>query len=356
MAFDLEAKLSDVLAGGYYLSAKLEALLRHPLDGRSQEEAMALSQEISRVFMASMFMLKPHESNRVSMKAVPEIRTGDSFGVCTPAKDKRINKYAHQLSVPTIFFQVTLHVLFNLVNSPGWCYENGSRTSHKNIREEEFITKQEITSSPHSKDGYQWRKYGQKNIQNCSFSRYYYKCSRDRDCNAKKKVQRQNGSSEHAPMFEVTYVNHHTCHDATLDNNDGSSKSLPTPTTTENTSGNGDLFDLFRRVSWNAGSSSAEEEEAIVSCLAKVISGTAPSHPSGGPAPAAYVPQLVQQLPPSALGSMADWEMVVDGDTGFSWDDASSSFRPGEVMDLCCDVHMDVAGRFVDTVWPQYHT
>jgi hypothetical protein len=56
-----------------------------------------------------------------------------------------------------------------------WCCGNGSRegeggTSRKNIRGQEF-TRKEVTSSPHVKDGYKWRKYGQKNIQNCRFAR-----------------------------------------------------------------------------------------------------------------------------------------------------------------------------------------
>jgi hypothetical protein len=43
-------------------------------------------------------------------------------------------------------------------------------TPSQKSREEGVITSKEITPSPH-KDGYQWRKYGQKRIQNCNFSR-----------------------------------------------------------------------------------------------------------------------------------------------------------------------------------------
>jgi hypothetical protein len=35
---------------------------------------------------------------------------------------------------------------------------------------EDGVTRKEITASPY-KDGYVWRKYGQKNIQNCNFVR-----------------------------------------------------------------------------------------------------------------------------------------------------------------------------------------
>jgi hypothetical protein len=41
-------------------------------------------------------------------------------------------------------------------------------TSHRKVRREQV--REEITASPFS-DGYLWRKYGQKNIQNKEFAR-----------------------------------------------------------------------------------------------------------------------------------------------------------------------------------------
>jgi hypothetical protein len=204
--------------------------------------------------------------------------------------------------------------------------------------------------------------------------RYYYSCKRDRDCPAKKKVQQQDGSSsEDAPVFEVTYVNDHTCHHAVaLGNDEGScgQKSLPAAATTT-TGQQASCFKapanpssaLFDRIG-------AEENEAIVACLATVISGTAPS--SSPPAPgtttspsddplASYAPQqLAGVQPPSAYdGSMVAGGAMPMMDTGFWWwDHPSSPFCPAEVtMDLRDeDVHMGAA-RFVDgTARPQYYT
>jgi hypothetical protein len=98
MAFNPVAKLSD-LTGGYHLSARLQALLGCPLDSRGQEEAIAFSEELSRVFTVSLSMLKPDDSKRTLNKMAPVIRTGDSFGICTLAKDKVIVRYTLQLSL-----------------------------------------------------------------------------------------------------------------------------------------------------------------------------------------------------------------------------------------------------------------
>ncbi|XP_020265369.1 probable WRKY transcription factor 38 [Asparagus officinalis] len=66
-----------------------------------------------------------------------------------------------------------------------------------------------LTTVPHN-DGYQWRKYGQKNISNSTFPRSYYKCvhHKERGCPAKKIVQQKSGNT---PKFDVTYNLQHTC-------------------------------------------------------------------------------------------------------------------------------------------------
>ncbi|CAL4973408.1 unnamed protein product [Urochloa decumbens] len=358
MAFDLDAKLPDVLAGGYHLSTQLQALLSHPLDRSGQEVAMAFSQELSRVFEVSMSMLNSNNA------AALEVNTGNSTGVSTPAKDQRVRSDSGEVVTPS-----------------------------KKIREE-GVTSKEITPSPH-KDGYQWRKYGQKKIQNCKFSRYYYKCNRHRRCLAKKKVQQQDGISSSSrgqlmlpPVFEVTYVNEHTCH--VLRANDAAAARLVSPRTTNNrrhhhnalagivdtarSAGGGD--DLpFHLSSPDIIGGGTEENKAIVSCLATVISGGAVPSPTEWPPapeasaagdPAAFVPPPLPAVSMDHGGVADDGEMmmVMVDDTGFPWVPSPSSFCPieeaGHDQQLVTmssyggDVHMGVAGFPDTTVWAQH--
>ncbi|XP_022147296.1 probable WRKY transcription factor 46 isoform X2 [Momordica charantia] len=59
-------------------------------------------------------------------------------------------------------------------------------------------------------DGYNWRKYGQKDIHGANFPRCYYRCTHRhvRGCLATKQVQRSDSDPN---IFEVTYRGRHTC-------------------------------------------------------------------------------------------------------------------------------------------------
>ncbi|KAL3524389.1 hypothetical protein ACH5RR_017223 [Cinchona calisaya] len=59
-------------------------------------------------------------------------------------------------------------------------------------------------------DGFNWRKYGQKDILGAKYPRGYYRCIHQhvQGCQAAKQVQRSN---EDPTMFEVTYRGSHTC-------------------------------------------------------------------------------------------------------------------------------------------------
>ncbi|KAI3793151.1 hypothetical protein L1987_35766 [Smallanthus sonchifolius] len=60
------------------------------------------------------------------------------------------------------------------------------------------------------KDGYTWRKYGQKEILGSRFPRGYYRCTHQKlnNCPAKKQVQRLDDDPS---TFEVAYRGDHTC-------------------------------------------------------------------------------------------------------------------------------------------------
>ncbi|XP_027362109.1 probable WRKY transcription factor 53 [Abrus precatorius] len=59
-------------------------------------------------------------------------------------------------------------------------------------------------------DGYNWRKYGQKDILGAKYPRNYYRCTfrNTRGCCATKHVQR---SDEDATIFDIVYRGSHTC-------------------------------------------------------------------------------------------------------------------------------------------------
>lgn len=62
---------------------------------------------------------------------------------------------------------------------------------------------------PHE-DGYNWRKYGQKDILGAKYPRSYYRCTfrNTQGCWATKQVQR---SDEDPTIFDITYRGKHTC-------------------------------------------------------------------------------------------------------------------------------------------------
>ncbi|KAF9611522.1 hypothetical protein IFM89_032568 [Coptis chinensis] len=64
-------------------------------------------------------------------------------------------------------------------------------------------------------DGHSWRKYGQKPILGAKFPRSYYRCTyqKDQGCLATKQVQQ---SDDNPSMFEITYIEKHTCYQASL--------------------------------------------------------------------------------------------------------------------------------------------
>ncbi|CAM0883061.1 unnamed protein product [Alopecurus aequalis] len=265
MAFGQETaeQLWQELVRGYNLNAELLALLVHPLDIRDQEAAAAMSQELSRVFMVSLFTLKPGDISRVVQvrRAAPEAtNTEGSTGQSSPAKTKRI---CGQEVAP-----------------------------NKKIRGDE-VTKKEITASPH-KDGYRWKKYGQKNIRDRKFARLYYSCrhSHERGCRAKKQVHEQDNSSDSSPMYQVTYVNDHTCHQVLPSQSISDATNLPAKNTAIMTR-NGADFDPAIHV----GDNNAGLQNKTMACDLTTVIGGAPTTPpsvevSQLSEPASYVPPM----------------------------------------------------------------
>nr|XP_051186103.1 WRKY DNA-binding transcription factor 70-like isoform X4 [Lolium perenne] len=87
-----------------------------------------------------------------------------------------------------------------------------NRQQHKRRLANDSVTLE--TPVPHY-DGHQWRKYGQKLINNANHPRSYYKCTykQEQDCGATKTVQQyqQDGGTDDPAMYTVVYFGQHTC-------------------------------------------------------------------------------------------------------------------------------------------------
>lgn len=164
-------QLRQELNGGQELSARLWELISHPLDSGGREAALEMIKQISRVFMVSLFMLKPGDSSRVgeARMVAPEVTTERSIRRRSLTKDKRIWYTTH---APSLVLVLSWHVvasflgdsviiilLFPVESSSG----SEDVTPPRNGR-------QDITASPF-KDACLWRKYGQKNIHDRIFPR-----------------------------------------------------------------------------------------------------------------------------------------------------------------------------------------
>ncbi|CAM0950457.1 unnamed protein product [Alopecurus aequalis] len=96
------------------------------------------------------------------------------------------------------------------------------------------------TPVPHY-DGHQWRKYGQKLINNAKHPRSYYKCTfkQEQDCRATKTVQQdqEDGGTDDPDMYTVVYYGQHTCKPA---RSDPDAAILETKSTCRSSSGDAD--------------------------------------------------------------------------------------------------------------------
>ncbi|KAM0901332.1 hypothetical protein ACQ4PT_020081 [Festuca glaucescens] len=371
MTFGQDAleQLSRELLGGYNLNTRLLALLAsEPLDSRRQEAAVAMIQELSGVLMsslmASLFLLSSGGSDGAARTSSPEATiTEGSVDQRAPAEDKR--------------------------SSSG-----EELTPHRKVRGE--VVKEDITASP--VDAYQWRKYGQKIIQYSEFPRVYYRCmySHGRGCGAKKQVQQRDNSSRR-PMYQVTYVNEHTCHQV-LPGPSEPTRAPPTstPTHRNNSTPWSGHFDHPRHhvVDGNG----AESENKIMTAAFATVTGGAPSplslpgppllessqpidlpstykpddahlpFPFGSPLPSVQTPaapwsSMSPPLPEQVWPTDSESCMLADG--GYNTPDPMSIeeilqlFSPDAAQSIsqCCGDDMPVAVTpFPDSMsaWPQY--
>lgn len=196
-------------------------------------------------------------------------------------------------------------------------------------------------------------------------------------------------------MFEVTYLNEHTCHALRATTTANGDAAVPVPVAASPPTTNrrwyyrddaardddgGLQFDLssFPRMSGPGGAGgSAQENQTIVSCLADVIRGAAPSPWSPVAADASdagaasYGPAPMQMQMMQASGSGHSASVAQDGggtmmttmigtdDTDFCcWDPSLVGEADHQMMD---EDHRDMlhvvdVARLADTVWPRHTT
>ncbi|CAO2145379.1 unnamed protein product [Urochloa humidicola] len=154
---------------------------------------------------------------------------------------------------------------------------------------EEKSTSSLVTSVPDF-DGYQWRKYGQKQIEGAMYARSYYRCTRsaEQGCPAKRTVQR----NDDGPEYTVVYMGEHTCtaddslqapvilettaavvpatSNSSTNNNDGGTINSIAPTTsagscscTTSTGITGVESPAISDITWNSSSGSSDDYSGL---------------------------------------------------------------------------------------------
>ncbi|CAO2835830.1 unnamed protein product [Amaranthus hypochondriacus] len=99
--------------------------------------------------------------------------------------------------------ETSLSIINDMVRSFHFQASSSKETSPKNRRC--------VIESPNLEpDGYTWRKYGQKGIQNTMYPREYFRCiyKEDQNCQATKHVQKISNSPTN---YRITYYGDHTC-------------------------------------------------------------------------------------------------------------------------------------------------
>ncbi|XP_072954929.1 probable WRKY transcription factor 67 [Typha angustifolia] len=221
VASDAEKAIDEVVRG-YKLTTQLQELVRVVLNGSDGlSEADVILEEVLQTFRTSLSILKSNQN-----LASPSGHTNGNVG------------------------------------------PNGHGSGRNQGRKRDCSGWSIFTTAPHY-DGYQWRKYGNKNISRNKYPRCYYRCTYLHECNclARKRVQQHN--DEAVPLYQVTYYNEHTCTNSSIPNSMSPSNNDIQQVVVDSPPRNNSLLPRL-----GLGATGIKgEEEVLVSSLANVIRG-----------------------------------------------------------------------------------
>ncbi|KAD6120284.1 hypothetical protein R6Q59_026322 [Mikania micrantha] len=175
-------KAIQELTKGQILTDKLRELLDEP--AKIETDLMSVNgmvEQILGLFDSTLSILSPSNFNKIPYNPTWDIRSTNCQNV-----------HKAENSSESIKTKA-------LVRTKRGCYKRRKHASS--------VTK--VTSTLID-DGYAWRKYGQKVIQNSKHQRNYYRCSHkfEQGCQATKQVQKTDGEPS---KYRITYNGLHTC-------------------------------------------------------------------------------------------------------------------------------------------------
>ncbi|KAG8067556.1 hypothetical protein GUJ93_ZPchr0005g15334 [Zizania palustris] len=174
------------------LVTQLRAVVLPALETKADERAELVAQLFGSILDCSRRVICALKSHCVGELIMPEADVGSKRRVKRTKNDDDVDDKNHKMKGEDD-------------DAKGKTHEQKRSRRHTN-------SESHVTLVPHY-DGHQWRKYGQKNINNSNHQRSYYRCTYklEQNCKATKTVQQLDSSAGETMMYTVVYYGQHTC-------------------------------------------------------------------------------------------------------------------------------------------------